>query len=92
MDATASNGSNQHCRISEAHLGLIAPHSTRFCSAHQGSLLGEITLRTRRELVAAHFLISPILEIADCQDLQEWIGPDKLVAGGPTSDVSGGHE
>jgi hypothetical protein len=26
-------------------------------------------IRARRELVAAHFLISPILEIADCQDL-----------------------
>jgi hypothetical protein len=34
-----------------------------------GLSLGKITLRARRELVATHFLISPILEIADCKDL-----------------------
>jgi hypothetical protein len=48
--------------------------------------------RARRELDAAHFVIGPVLEIADGQHPQEWIGADKFFARGPTSHVSGGHK
>jgi hypothetical protein len=83
--------------FSDLRSGLAGPNYPRRAGVPEGpkptvdSPPSHVT-ETPRELDAAHFVIGPVLEIADCQHLQERIGADKFVAGGPTSDVSGGHK
>lgn len=49
-------------------------------------------MSAKRDLDAAHLVIGPVLEIAYRQHLEERVGLDEFLAGGPTGRVGGGHD